>query len=47
MTRGIRSYLDVSLSIRVPDWKRALSAVPDFRQRVRNAALKDLELLKT
>ncbi len=41
------SYLETPLSVQMPDWKRALSAVPDLREQLKNAALKDLELIRT
>jgi glucosyl-3-phosphoglycerate synthase len=37
------SYLETPLSIQMPDWKRALSAVPDIRESLRDAALRDLK----
>ncbi|MDK2947791.1 MAG: glucosyl-3-phosphoglycerate synthase [Methanolobus sp.] len=40
------SYLETPLSIQMPDWKRALSAVPDLRELLRDAALQDLETVK-
>jgi glucosyl-3-phosphoglycerate synthase len=40
------SYLETPLSIQMPDWKRALSAIPDLREQLKNAALKDLDTLQ-
>jgi glucosyl-3-phosphoglycerate synthase len=39
-------YLEVPASIQMPDWKRALSAIPDLREKLKTAALKDLEHIK-
>ena len=41
------SYLEVDKSVQMPDWKRALSAVPNLREQLKNAALKDLEVIRT
>ncbi|MBP1909932.1 glucosyl-3-phosphoglycerate synthase [Methanolobus bombayensis] len=40
------SYLEIPLSIQMPDWKRALSAIPDLREQLKSAALKDLDALQ-
>ena len=37
------SYLDDTSGILLPDWTRALAAMPDLRRRLRDAALKDAE----
>jgi glucosyl-3-phosphoglycerate synthase len=38
-----REYIDNPTRMRLPDWKRAISAMPDIRQRLKEAALYDLD----
>ncbi len=41
------AYLNVPLCAQMPDWERALSAIPDLREQLKTAALKDLELINS
>ena len=36
-------YLKDPSGILLPDWTRALAAIPDLRKRLRDAAIKDAE----
>ncbi len=40
------AYLEAPLCVQMPDWKRALSAIPDLREQLKAAALKDLEMIR-
>ncbi len=39
--KGGEEYLDDPVDVLMPDWKRALSAIPDLRTRIQEAALAD------
>lgn len=39
--KGGEEYLDDPVDVLMPDWKRALSAMPDLRTRIQEAALAD------
>lgn len=39
-------YLENPAGAEIPDWARVISAMPDVRERLRDAAIKERELLK-